>query len=368
MDDLLKTRRYFLASISALVLLGVVMVYSSSYLFASDVFGRSYYFLARHVTFIGIGLLLAYLISRFSLESWYSKIELLHIGVILLLVLTFIPGVAFSTKGASRWINLGFITIQPGELLKISLPLVTYKLFERFKIDTLKQNLFKGLLITIPCVLLMFQPDFGTFVICTLSILFVLLLSSMKLKHFLGIISGVVVSFSLLILIEPYRIQRLTAYLDPWKDPKSSGFQIIQSFLAFANGGLFGVGLGNSHEKLFYLPEAHNDFIFSVLGEELGFFGVVFTLSVFMSFIYFGFKLAKSCRTEKSIKISSLLIFIICIQATINFAVALGLLPTKGLNLPFISYGGTSLIVNFMILGLFYSTVLRDTEIFKKYT
>jgi cell division protein FtsW len=367
MDDGQKTRRYFLASVSILILLGVVMVYSSSYLFAADTFGKSYYFLLKHVAFIISGLFLALIISRFPFNTWFAKLEFFHAVVIVLMILTFIPGISFATKGASRWINLGLFTIQPGELLKISLPLLTFKLLYRFKMDSLKSNLIKVGLIALPCILLLLQPDFGTFVICTLSVLFILLLSPMKIKYFLAIITAALTGFAFLIILEPYRIQRLTAYLDPWKDPKSSGFQIIQSFLAFANGGIIGVGLGNSHEKLFYLPEAHNDFIFSVLGEELGFVGVVFTISVFMTFIYLGFKLAKSCKTEQSISISSLMIFIVSIQASINFAVALGLLPTKGLNLPFISYGGTSMIVNFIILGLFFSTTSREMEFTKRY-
>ena len=157
--------------------------------------------------------------------------------------------------------------------------------------------------------------------------------------------------------MKAYRIERLLTYLDPWKNPKTSGFQIIQSFLAFANGGIFGQGLGNSNEKLFYLPEAHNDFIFSVIGEELGLFGVTLMVGLFMTFIYLGLKIGIRMKNRWAFILVSTVIFTIGLQALLNMGVVLGLLPTKGLNLPFISYGGSSLVSNFFGVGLILSAV-----------
>ena len=162
-----------------------------------------------------------------------------------------------------------------------------------------------------------------------------------------------------------YRIKRILTFLDPWKNPKTSGFQIIQSYLAFANGSLFGQGLGNSNEKLFYLPEAHNDFIFSVIGEELGFIGVFCIVILFLSALYLGFKLALQMKKRPALILASSAIFILGLQSFLNMAVVLGLLPTKGLNLPFISYGGSSLLSNFLGIGLLCSAVKYSNEMDK---
>ena len=182
-------------------------------------------------------------------------------------------------------------------------------------------------------------------------------MSSFPRKYFYyslvtGGICGVFVLFS-----QAYRVKRMLTYLDPWKNPQGSGFQIIQSYMAFAKGAAFGQGLGNSNEKLFYLPEAHNDFIFSVIGEELGFIGVFVLISLFVAFIYFGFKLALKLRDRVSIIMASAIVFVLGLQALLNMGVVLGLLPTKGLNLPFVSYGGSSLLCNFFGIGLLLSVI-----------
>jgi cell division protein FtsW len=205
--------------------------------------------------------------------------------------------------------------------------------------------------------LLIKQPDFGSFSICFFVIAFVCFMSSFPRKYFYyslmaGGVGGIFILFS-----QAYRVKRLLTYLDPWKNPQGSGFQIIQSYMAFANGSAFGQGLGNSNEKLFYLPEAHNDFIFSVIGEELGFIGVFLIICLFIAFIYFGFKLILQVRDRVGIILGSSVIFVLGLQALLNMGVVLGLLPTKGLNLPFISYGGSSLICNFFGIGLLLSVV-----------
>jgi cell division protein FtsW len=169
---------------------------------------------------------------------------------------------------------------------------------------------------------------------------------------FIGGLAGIFILF-----YKAYRVKRLLTYLDPWKNAQGSGFQIIQSYMAFANGSLFGQGLGNSNEKLFYLPEAHNDFIFSVIGEEIGFIGVFLIVCLFIAFIYFGFKLVLQVRDRIGLILGASIVFVLGLQALLNMGVVLGLLPTKGLNLPFISYGGSSLICNFFGIGLLLSVI-----------
>jgi cell division protein FtsW len=255
-------------------------------------------------------------------------------------------------KGSRRWLNLGFMNLQPGEFIKYSLMLASIRFFENFNSYTPKQRCLYFTGIVYPLTIFVVQPDFGTFFICSMVIGFIAYLSSFPRKYFYTtLVVGMIGAFGILISA-PYRMKRVMTFLDPWKDPRGSGFQVIQSFLAFANGSFFGQGLGNSKEKLFYLPEAYNDFIFSVVGEELGFIGVVVTIFMFLSFIFIGFKLALSLKSRVGSIMISTIIFTIGFQAFLNMGVVLGVLPTKGLNLPFVSYGGSSMVANLAALGL----------------
>ena len=224
---------------------------------------------------------------------------------------------------------------------------------------SVKQRWLKGSLLALPLLLLILQPDFGTFTICFILMAMVCFLSSFPRKIFYSSLVLGVLAIVPILLAKPYRVRRLFAYLDPWKNPQTSGFQIIQSYLAFANGSIFGTGLGNSNEKLFYLPEAHNDFIFSVIGEELGFLGVFIVVALFMLLIFFGLRLVTKLEKRSSIILATSLIFALGLQASLNMGVVLGLLPTKGLNLPFISAGGSSLIANLFAVGLFLSAIVQ---------
>ncbi|MEK6623869.1 MAG: FtsW/RodA/SpoVE family cell cycle protein, partial [Bdellovibrionota bacterium] len=279
----------------------------------------------------------------------------INLAIVGVLIFTIIPGFGISVKGASRWVGLAGVRIQPGEFLKFSLILFAPTLFENFEHLDLKSKIGYAACLCVPLIILMRQPDFGTFSICTIGIIFIVFLSRFSRKNFyLLLFSSTILSLIILIL-EPYRIKRLISFIDPWKNARSAGFQVIQSFLAFANGSFLGQGLGNGNQKLFYLPEAHNDFIFSVIGEELGLVGVIAVVLAFVAFIYFGFKLALCYRSRLSFLVSSGIIFMLGIQAVMNMGVVLGLLPTKGLNLPFLSFGGSSLISNMWGLGIFMS-------------
>jgi len=354
MDNL----RFLLLALLFIVLLGNVMVFSSSYIFARENYGTPFHFFFRQVVYTIGGATLMIVVSKTKYTFWikYSKHFLLLST--LLVGLTFMPGIGIEVKGANRWLNLFFMSFQPGELLKYGLLFYSIYFFEVLnkghKTDQLKSIPF----LVVPLMLLVFQPDFGTFFISSSIIFFVAFLSNLNRKYLYGLILGGAMSVIGVLVMAPYRVARLATFLDPWKNPKSSGFQIIQSFLAFSNGGITGVGLGNSDEKLFYLPEAHNDFIFSVLGEELGLIGVIFFILIFLVFIYNGLKLSTSPSNNLiQTLIVAGVIFLIGFQAFLNMGVVLGVLPTKGLNLPFVSFGGSSMICNFFGVGVLLSVI-----------
>ncbi len=355
MFDTEKSLRFFIYTIISIVVLGLIMVLSASYIFSREQYGTPFHFIYRQLAYLAVGIFGAFIVSKMQAKVWFKWGPYFHYGVIALIILTFIPGVGVTIKGAHRWINIGLLRFQPSELLKYSLILVAVPYFEHFLSLTTKQKIVDGVTILFPMLLILKQPDFGTFTICFLVLMFIAFMSEFPRKLFYSA-SGIGIVLALIILFaRPYRVQRILTFLDPWSKPKTAGFQIIQSFLAFAHGALFGKGLGNSTEKLFYLPEAHNDFIFSVIGEELGFIGVFFVILLFLAFIYFGFFIALKAVERRYALVQSAIVFIIGIQASLNMAVVLGLLPTKGLNLPFISYGGSSLIANLLGIGIFLS-------------
>ena len=331
------------------------MVFSASYMYATENMGNSYFFLYKQIIYIALGLLLALVFSKLKIIYLYKQAYKINILFGFLLTLTLVPGIGVMMKGSKRWLNLGFMNLQPGEFIKYSLMLAAIRYFENFNNYDSKQRAlyFSGLVY--PLAVFVVQPDFGTFFISAMIIGFIAFLSSFPRKYLYGcMVVGFIGAFGILISA-PYRVKRLLAFLDPWKDPRGSGFQVIQSFLAFANGSFFGQGLGNSNEKLFYLPEAYNDFIFSVVGEELGFIGVITTAIMFVSFIFIGFKMAISLKSRVGSIMVSTIVFTIGFQAFLNMGVVLGVLPTKGLNLPFISYGGSSMVANLVALGLIFA-------------
>jgi cell division protein FtsW len=347
----------FKINLLIILIIGSIMVYSASYILASEITTNSYHFIIKQLAFISLGLLSAYFFSKTKFNFWLNRAYVLNFIAIILLVLTFIPGIGINIKGASRWISLGFINFQPSELMKITIIFTALKFFEEFNAKTNRENIIKSFNFIIPLLLLIKQPDFGSFSIVVAVCIFVCFMSSFPRKYFytssavgLLLVGGFLFSAS-------YRVKRLLVFLDPWRDPQNSGFQIIQSYLAFANGAITGQGLGNSQEKLFYLPEAYNDFIFSVIGEELGFIGVTFVSLLYLCFAFIGFKLALKLEKRSTKIFISAIVFAIVLQAYLNMGVVLGLLPTKGLNLPFISYGGSSMICNLAAIGFIFSAL-----------
>ncbi len=349
----------FIIILLSLMFVGLGMIYSSSYMFSKEEFGNPSYIFIKQVIFLILSVLTIGILSKSKFEFWFKNIFYLHLFFTFLVFLTFIPSIGVTIKGASRWLNLGFTTLQPGEFVKYTTLISAISYFHQFEGFTDRLRLKYGAILFFPLVLLMLQPDYGMFFLCFSNIIFACFLSSFPRKWFYGFLFTSVIAMSGLLVLAPYRVKRLMSYLDPWKDPMNSGFQVIQSFLGFAHGSFWGAGLGNSREKLFYLPEAYNDFIFSVIGEELGFIGVFVLVSLFLAFTYVGFKLVFSLKNSIKSTFGILVITTICFQALLNMGVVLGMLPTKGLNLPFISYGGSSLLANAILLGLFFSLFIN---------
>jgi cell division protein FtsW len=352
-----KLSNYFLINVFFLILFGVIMVFSASYMYATENMGSSYHFLVKQLIFISLGLSVAWVFSKLKILYLYKQAYRINIFFSFLLTLTLVPGLSVVIKGSKRWLNLGFMHLQPGEFLKYTLMLAAIRYFENFNSYNPKQRATYFASLVYPLAIFILQPDFGTFFVSSMIIGFIAFLSSFPRKYFYSFLISGFVGAAVILISAPYRMRRLTAFMDPWKDPRGSGFQIIQSFLAFANGSFFGQGLGNSNEKLFYLPEAYNDFIFSVVGEELGFIGVLGTAIMFISFIFIGFKMAISLRSRVGSIMLATIIFAIGFQAFLNMGVVLGVLPTKGLNLPFISYGGSSMMANLGALGLVFACI-----------
>lgn len=356
-----------LATVASLVVLGLIMVYSSSFIFAQERTGDGFSFLKKQLIFAvlgGFGLIVAAQIPR----TIFKKYALLAgVFAIVLLLLVLIPGLGTRVGGAQRWFDLRIFRFQPAEVAKLGMIF-----FVSFQLNR-KQDFIRRFVpayiapLTLPMIsvcLLLMQPDFGSSALILVTSFILILLSGARIIYFLCVAASAIVGAGILIASSPYRLARFQTFLDPWVDPTGKGFQVLQSMLGLHRGGFWGVGLGNGKEKLFYLPEAHNDFIFAVLAEELGFMGVVGISFAYIFFVYRGFKIAADLSKRNDPMFYSLCVSgITCslgIQAMINMAVVLGLLPTKGITLPFVSYGGSSLIVNLVMVGILLSMSRKD--------
>lgn len=333
------------------------MVYSSSFIFAHERTGDGYYFIKRQVLYAVLGLALLGGLTRISYEKIERRSRIFLLGTLLLIACVFIPGVGVKVGGAQRWIRLGLFQVQPAELVKLTFIAWLAARLAQSQRKVQPHNIWELILFPAATVgLLLLQPDFGTTVLLGMMSLGLLYLSGISLKRFAAMVGCFVLAGAGLLVAAPYRLERWMSYLNPWKDPTGKGFQILQSFLGFHNGRFMGVGLGNSREKLFFLPEAHNDFIFSVIGEELGYLGVLCVLGAYAFIIYRGFKaswvLYQQKRDPFGYFLGCGLSLYLGLQAFINLSVSLGLLPTKGMTLPLISYGGSSLLINLIAAGL----------------
>ena len=337
---------------------GLVMVYSSSYIYAQERYGDGLYFFRRHIVFLGAGLAVM-MALRFIDYRNFRKLALPgFLASLAGMVLVLIPGLGNKAGGATRWLDLGFMTFQPVEFAKIALVIYMARRFSKGRIELgdLRQGflyqLWPPLALAALCML---QPDFGSASLIVMMTAIFLYLAGVKFRFlFVSMLFSLPV-FYFGIMSVPYRRARLMTFLDPWADPQGSGFQIIQSFLAFHRGGLFGAGLGNSKEKLFYLPEAHNDFILSVVGEELGFIGIALVCLAFMFLFFRAVKIAAKADDAFGSLLAGGIAVLLGLEVFLNAGIVLGLLPTKGMNMPFISSGGSSILAALIAVGLLLS-------------
>ncbi len=342
--------------LAVLTLLGVglVQVYSSSYIYAIEAFGNGLLFFHKQGLFVAVAILILIGTSQIKFEWVKQWGWILWLVAIVGMFLTFVPGIAAKAGGASRWLNLplGF-RLEPSEFLKISVSLFIASLAVRA--ETPMRYLPLGLIFLLfigPFFLLLIQPDFGSFAILTLVVLLFLFIYGLKWRYLLVGLASAIPAFYFLVMSVPYRRARVLSFMDPWSDPEVKGFQVIQSLLSFSSGGFSGVGLGQGQGKLFFLPEAHTDFTLAVLGEETGFIGYFVVMAIYGLLIFKGLQLATKTHDRYSRGLALGLTATFALNVYINVGVALGLLPTKGLTLPFMSYGGSSLFSMAILFGL----------------
>jgi cell division protein FtsW len=331
------------------------MIYSSSSIIALERFKDGQYFLKKQILFVFLGLISMVLMTKIpytQLRKWAYPGMLLSL---LLLAILLIPNVGIKRGGATRWLNMGVFSFQVTEMVKISMVVFLSHLLAR-KAHQLKK-FSKGVLIpivitSVVILLVLLEPDFGTAAIIAAILILMLCIAGSRITHILLLMAAFIPVGIVLILYKGYRVARLTAFLDPWKDASNTGFQIIQSLLSFGSGGTFGVGIGDGMQKLFYLPEPHTDFILSILAEESGFIGVTIVIVMFAIFAFRGFMIALKAPDLFGTLLAAGLTMVIALGSFINIAGVMGLIPLKGLVLPFLSYGGTAFIMSMTAVGI----------------
>jgi len=342
-------------SVFLLIGLGLIMVYSSSAAIAYQKFNDPYYFFKRQLSWIILGALLMSFFMRLDYSALQNITYPVLIITLVLLVLVLFPQFGKKVGGAQRWLQLGGFTFQPSELAKFTL--ILYVVHSLIKKQEKIKDFFYGYLpnlvvLGIFSILFLLQPDMGTTVIMLTVIFILFFIAGIKFSHLFYSILMLLPALCAAVLNSEYQRNRIVSFLNPEKDPLGSGYQIIQSFLAFGRGNIFGMGLGDGRQKLFFLPEPHTDFIFSIIGEELGFVGTVIVVLLFLVIIWRGVQIALKSTDLYGAYLSLGLTSLIGVQAMVNLAVSVGLLPTKGLTLPFVSMGGSSLIVSMVSAGV----------------
>ena len=349
---------WLILAILGIVLIGLTMVASSSIVIGNKLYQQPFYFLIRQTVHLGLGIILGLFVIQVPVYVWREISPYLIMISLFLLVAVLIPGVGREVNGATRWIVFGPLRLQVSELAKLCLVLYTASYIVRRREEL--QNTFLGFMkplfiVSIVAVLLLKEPDFGAAVVIIMTCLGMLLLGGVRLLPFMCFSLLILASMLIVAVAAPYRFQRLTAFLNPWQYQFDAGYQLTQSLIAFGRGGLTGLGLGESVQKMFYLPEAHTDFLFAVAAEELGLVGALFILSLFYLLLFRIFLIARRALmvgSYFSAFVAYGFAFWIGLQATINIGVNSGLLPTKGLTLPFMSFGGNSIMVSCILFAM----------------
>ena len=347
-----------LFSVLFLVGIGIVMVYSASSALALKKFGTDFYFLKRQALFSLIGIVAMVICGHIPLKVYKSLTYPLLVLSMLLLAMVQIGNLGVTAGGATRWLNFKGFSFQPSEIARLAM--VMYLAYSMSKKQDQIKDFYIGFLphvivLSLFTVLIFMQPDFGSVVIlCTITWI-MMFVGGVGLRYLVSSMLLILPLVYYVMLNADYRIRRLTSFLNPWEYPTDEGYQIIHSLMAFGTGGIWGSGIGRGYQKLFYLPEPHTDFIFSVIGEELGLVGVIIILSLYALILWRGISIARNAKDVFTAYLATGITVAIVLQVCVNMGVALGLLPTKGLTLPFLSYGGTSLLINMASVGILMS-------------
>ncbi|MBR2246638.1 MAG: stage V sporulation protein E [Bacilli bacterium] len=350
-----KCDKLLFLSVILISIFGLIMIYSASSIWANYKFHDSFHYLKYQFIFLILGIIIMKFISKIDYKFYYKNSNKILLICFILLILVLIPGIGIIRNGSRSWFGIGPLGVQPSEAAKLGMIIFTSKYLTNSNkfLKSYKKGVFPILgILLILFGLIMLQPDLGTGVILVLSIILLLFIAGVNMKFFFGIGIIGLIGIILLIIIAPYRMDRITSFIDPWNDPLGTGFQIIQSLYAIGPGGLLGNGFGNSIQKQFYLPEPQTDFIFSIISEEFGVVGCFIIVGLFSLILYRGIKIALNTKDSFSKYLAFGLIFQIIFQTLINLMVVIGLIPVTGVTLPFISYGGSSLLISMVSMGI----------------
>ena len=353
----------FIAVIAILLIIGLLFIYSSSSVFALEKLGVAHYFLRKQVIGLIIGFFAAISMRFIPLHTIKKTAPLFFLVSLLLTALAAFTSLGQNIHGSSRWLSLPFLSFQPSELLKISLVLyLAYFLTKKEKQGSSFINGYLPILIVlgITSIILLRQPDFGLTVTLVATTFILLFVANRYIKYICVTLLACIPIVIGLVIAKSYRIKRILTFLNPWSDAQGAGFQIIQSMIAIGSGGFWGVGIGQSKQKFFYLPMQHTDFIFSIIAEETGFLGATAVIILFLLFLYFGLRIALQLADQFCMLATLGFVLVISLQALINILVTTGLAPTKGIGLPFISYGNTALICQLIMIGLIVAMVREN--------
>lgn len=359
--------RWLVSSVGILIAIGIVMVYSASIPTAERYTGSSFYFLLRHLLSIAIGLAAAALIVRTRTRFWEQAGPYLLLSGIGLLIMVMVPGLGVHVNGSSRWLRLGLFKLQPSELVKdfMIVYVAGYLVRKQEELRQFTQGiLMVSIVVAVIGALFLQEPDLGAAVVISVTVFLMLFLGGVRFWHFLVVVAAGLGGMVALTIYSPYRMARITGFLHPWADPLNKGFQLTQALIAFGRGGVFGVGLGGSVQKLFYLPAAYTDFLLAVLAEELGLIGVLVIISLFAIIVWRAFvisRIADRLGQTYGARLAQGIGILIGGEAMINMGVNMGALPTKGLTLPFVSYGGSSMVASCIAVALLL-VVDRETR------
>ena len=353
--------------VTVLISIGIIMIYSASAIYANEKMHDSLYFLKRHLIYLAAGIFMMLLAMAVDIQALRRFAKPIMAFSIILLILVLVPHIGRETAGARRWFKVGPLNFQPSEFAKIAVLIYIADLLAR-KEKTIKSFLHGYLppILVLGFVLglVLLEPDLGTAIAISVIGMLMLFVSGVRPLYILASLLASVPALYVLLFRVPYRRKRMMIFLNPWSDKRGAGFQIIQSFIALGSGGLFGVGLGQSRQKLFYLPASHTDFIFSIIGEELGLLGAAGVVILFIIFVWEGMKITFKAEGRFEKLLSMALVCLIALEAVINIGVTAGVLPTKGLPLPFISYGGTSLMFHLTAVGLLLN-IAKSSEVYR---